>query len=368
MQATRSYEYNTVFNIGYQQGRVGRRTNPRASTKELPAASSWGANELFAFRVVVEAADSRVLPHLTPERLSIDALIAPNSDLAGLAKSTPPNLPLSVEMDLSTKFGHSLGQFWAALADVVADEPEETDDQGGLAQDGVGEDDASTAAPPPAAKDSRPRNGFAEKQRSQTWWMRRTRSSALQALAKPIPRSALTMTPSSRLVMAWTGRERSRRSDWSSVSLECRGCLSVGAVTVGGRQIRAEDDGGLRLRMLSTEGEHAYHRSRVSDCYHLLSETKRRFQHHHEGRPPISDAWLGQKTAEALVARLVRRPVHQDPVVVVIAAARRYVRFLQFRITDEYLRDVETRKPQLTLPVTGTVWLDLGIKWTGRAP
>jgi hypothetical protein len=43
----------------------------------------------------------------------------------------------------------------------------------------------------------------------------------------------------------------------------------------------------------------------------------------------------------------------------IIAAARHYICFLQFNISDEYLCDVEKEEPQLTLPVISTGWLDL---------
>ncbi|KAI0142983.1 hypothetical protein GGR57DRAFT_372947 [Xylariaceae sp. FL1272] len=346
---------------------------------ELPAASSWGRNELFAFRVVVEAANSRVLPHLTPKELSIDALIDSNSDLAGLTKPTPSNLRISVEMDLSTRFGHSLGQFWAALGDVVADDPEETDAQGDSAQDRVGEDEASSSTttsttssqgqPPPKrirrkaevpdmvdATHARFGSSSPRQASSQV----DTDDDAFVPSGHDLDRARETQTE--RLVTCFV-RHILHSAPYQQLQLEhrleCRGRLSVAAVTVGGMQIRAEDDGGLRLRVLIPEGQDAYYPSRVSDCYHLLFETKRRF-HHYEGRPHVSDAWLGQMTAEALVARLKRRRVHSDPFVIIIAAARQYVRFFQFCITDQYLLDVGMADPKLTLPVAGTVWLDLG--------
>ncbi|KAI0394770.1 hypothetical protein F5Y17DRAFT_457682 [Xylariaceae sp. FL0594] len=119
-----------------------------------------------------------------------------------------------------------------------------------------------------------------------------------------------------------------------------------------------EDDGGLRLRepLQSGEGYTLHPRN----CYYTILEAKKLFQQFHEGRPVISDAWLGQMTAEALAGRLTRQELgNRNPNVFVIAASSHYLRFLHFVITDEYLLEVEQDRPELTLPVTSTRWLDL---------
>ncbi|KAI0966457.1 hypothetical protein F4678DRAFT_295897 [Xylaria arbuscula] len=92
--------------------------------------------------------------------------------------------------------------------------------------------------------------------------------------------------------------------------LECRTPLATAVIMSGGWSIRAEDDGGLRWRptltLFDRNMQAYYMRSQLAECYHVLFEAKKQFQHIYDGRPTISDNWLGQMTAEALVGRLVR--------------------------------------------------------------
>ncbi|KAI0469918.1 hypothetical protein GGR56DRAFT_154996 [Xylariaceae sp. FL0804] len=376
----------TYFETVTSKNALPRAATLRQRLVRLPAASAWGADELSAFRVVVVApnARARVLRHFADQsRFTLDE-IRKDPDLAGLAglvRRAPPDLPLCVETDLAARFGPTLGQFWSALADVMVHGQEE---QGALVQNGndataegrAETDDESVSLPsspePPPPKRIRRRaeydgmidptqERFASSSPHQTNSQVCTDDDAFvptddgaetarelmtERLLTCFVRHVLCSTPHARLFL--------------QNRLECRARLPVAVSTEGGRSIRAEDDGGLRLRALwPDKGEHAYHRSRRSDCYHLLFEAKRRFLHIHDGRPTISDAWLGQMTAEALAARLIRREHYRDPDVFVVAAARQHVCFLQFHITDEYLTDVEAEKPHLTLPVTSTQWLDL---------
>ncbi|KAI0530241.1 hypothetical protein GGR58DRAFT_246506 [Xylaria digitata] len=143
--------------------------------------------------------------------------------------------------------------------------------------------------------------------------------------------------------------------------LECRAPLAAAVFMSGGWSIRAEDDGGLRRRpaLVTIEHDVYYIRSRLVDCYHVLFEAKKRFWHIHNGRPTVSDNWLGQMTAEALVGRLARTGTYHGSRIFIIAAARHILCFLKFDISNEYLEDIQTEEPTLILPVSCTRWLDL---------
>ncbi|KAJ8131785.1 hypothetical protein O1611_g1835 [Lasiodiplodia mahajangana] len=97
--------------------------------------------------------------------------------------------------------------------------------------------------------------------------------------------------------------------DWSPVNrLECRAPLAAKVTITGGWVIQAEDDGGLRLRSRVANNDRLdvnYLPSRLSYCYHVMFEAKKGFRII-DGQPTISDNWLGQMTAEALVERLGR--------------------------------------------------------------
>lgn len=100
----------------------------------------------------------------------------------------------------------------------------------------------------------------------------------------------------------YTQLDVSRRLEW-------RSRLFVKTATDGDWLIHAEDDGGLRLRLpkptySSGDIQVAYNRLRLSGCYHVLFEAKRRFTRFVDGRPIISDAWLGLMAAEASAGRL----------------------------------------------------------------
>ncbi|KAI0411730.1 hypothetical protein F5X98DRAFT_35758 [Xylaria grammica] len=80
--------------------------------------------------------------------------------------------------------------------------------------------------------------------------------------------------------------------------------------------IQAEDDGGLRRRPVIEERSPTYPYGRFTRsrrlvyCYDALFEAKRGFGQINNGRPSISDNWLGQMTAEALVERLARAELY----------------------------------------------------------
>ncbi|KAI0417220.1 hypothetical protein F5X98DRAFT_163798 [Xylaria grammica] len=105
--------------------------------------------------------------------------------------------------------------------------------------------------------------------------------------------------------------------DWAlNNRLDCRTHLATKVTMTGGWVIQAEDDGGLRLRRGiasgGDDGLHVYHiRSRLADCYYVMFEAKKAFQIN-DGQPTISDNWLSQMTAEALVGRLARSSFNSE--------------------------------------------------------
>jgi hypothetical protein len=225
-----------------------------------------------------------------------------------------------------------LGQFWAALADVI---------DGGQAQDSLNledghasegkskvedEDIASSPEQPPP---KRTRKAVEHPDMVDSTQEQFASSSPYQPSSQVSTEDDAFMPPNDgfdaareikteRLVTCFL-RHILYSVPYEELELqnrfECRSRLSVGVFTEGGWCIRAEDDGRLRLRLQTflRNGERAYHRPRLSDCYYVLFEAKKRFQHIREGRPTISDAWLGQMTAEALAGRLTRRQYYTDP-------------------------------------------------------
>ncbi|GKT67374.1 hypothetical protein ColTof4_14076 [Colletotrichum tofieldiae] len=112
-------------------------------------------------------------------------------------------------------------------------------------------------------------------------------------------------------------------------------------------QFGSIDDGGLWIRSLNKK-----RRARVA-----LLEAKRFIGHIDDGHPVLSDAWLAQIVGEALAVRLapdVWAGPHET--VIVIAAARYFVRFFQLHVTDSYLNDLskcvatEAAKPKTEPP------------------
>ncbi|RTE68701.1 hypothetical protein BHE90_016918 [Fusarium euwallaceae] len=116
----------------------------------------------------------------------------------------------------------------------------------------------------------------------------------------------------------------------------------------------AIDDGGLCLRR-QIGGSFVLSRNQV-----VALEAKRRFQIIEDGRPVISDECFAQMACEAIAARLV------DPLeelrhesVIIVNATQYYVCFLQFEITDDYLKQFHSDAPSLFLNVHSTPWFDL---------
>ncbi|WQF90311.1 hypothetical protein CDEST_15325 [Colletotrichum destructivum] len=112
-------------------------------------------------------------------------------------------------------------------------------------------------------------------------------------------------------------------------------------------QFGSIDDGGLWIRSLSKKT-----RARVA-----VLEAKRFIGHVDDGCPVLSDPWLAQIVGEALAVRLAPDTwMGPRETIIVIAAARYFVRFFQLRVTDSYLEDLskcvatEAAKPKTEPP------------------
>lgn len=308
--------------------------------KRLPAASSWGARELYAFRVVVDATRTRVLPSFAEQSASGHDLISSNPALLALVQPAPANLPTLVETDLATRYGPTLGQFWASLADVLSGEQGqdllgvEAGHAGPIAFEGeaIGDEDlggGGMASSPELPPSKRIRKTVQHSDMVDSTQVQFGSSS-------PFRPGSQVSTQDDAFVSAEYGVDAAREVKTERLvacflrhilysfpyedlgllrRIECRTRLSVGVSTEGGWTVRAEDDGGLRVRIgtINQNGENIYDPPRLVYSYRVLFETKRLFQHIDEGRPTISDAWLGQMTAEALVGRLARKATDDDP-------------------------------------------------------
>ncbi|KAK1991693.1 hypothetical protein LX36DRAFT_715879 [Colletotrichum falcatum] len=97
-----------------------------------------------------------------------------------------------------------------------------------------------------------------------------------------------------------------------------------------------------------------------------ILEAKRKMGRAVDGKPLLSDGYLGQMVGEALAARL-EHDAWKGPndCIIVILAARHYIRFLQVKISDDYVAQLKERSYDDKAPfteyicVTATRWFDL---------
>ncbi|GAW21429.1 hypothetical protein ANO14919_109480 [Xylariales sp. No.14919] len=337
--------------------------------KKLPRGSSWAADELTTFRVVVNATNTRVLPYLKESTAPCDDLFI-DPAIAQLLQPTP-DLGGKTDIDLVSEYGGPLGQFWAALGELVPD-------RGAYTEPGKKGDGHVPSSPLDQPAPKRNRIAVEHADMVDSTQMQVGSSSPAQESSQVSSRDDAFVAenhehdPMAREV----NTERLLTCfvryilysipylDWAlNNRLDCRTHLATKVTMTGGWVIQAEDDGGLRLRRgMASDGDdglHVYYiRSRSADCYHVMFEAKKAFQIN-DGQPTISDNWLGQMTAEALVGRLARSNFNSESHVLIIAAALHFVCFLDFDITDGYLEDIQQETPTLTLPVGYTSWLDL---------
>ncbi|KAI0140193.1 hypothetical protein GGR57DRAFT_439909 [Xylariaceae sp. FL1272] len=311
---------------------------------KLPPGSSWTAEELATFRVVVKVT-SRLHPLLLAKTADCDDFLS-NPAIKDLLQVTP-HLWGWTETDLVAEYGGPLGQFWAALTDPAAKRNRIAVDHAGMVESTTMQIGSSSPVQSSSQASSQD-DAFVPADQARLM----TREVSTQRLLDCFVRCALYAIPFD----AWGKQDR----------IEVRTPVNT-TVTLGGRwTIQAEDDGGLRRRPGPAQPSRTYPYGRflrptplLDHSYDALFEAKRGFGQFENGRPGISDKWLGQMTAEALVGRLRRKVVYLTEYVFIIAAARSSVCFLCFEISDDYLEDIQEDEPTMVLPVTCTTWLDL---------
>ncbi|KAF2968662.1 hypothetical protein GQX73_g4926 [Xylaria multiplex] len=336
---------------------------------KLPPGSSWTARELATFRVVVKATNTRLHPFLLESTAACDDFLS-NPAIIDLLQPTP-TLWDRTESDLMTQYGGPLGQFWAALAEVVR-----LDHATGVKQN---HDIPGSPLGQPTPKRNRIAVNHEDMVDSNT--LQIGSSSPAQPSSQASPKGDAFVPADGAPFMTRDFNTQHLLScfvrcalysipfdDWGkSNRIEVRTPVTATVTMSEGWIIQAEDDGGLKKRRRRNLQDHSpaypygcFTRSgRLVYCYDALFETKRGFGQIYNGRPSISDNWLGQMTAEALVGRLARAEIYNTEHIFVIAAARSFVCFLCFEISDAYLADIQGGDPTMVLPVTCTSWLDL---------
>ncbi|KAJ2991224.1 hypothetical protein NUW58_g2590 [Xylaria curta] len=227
-----------------------------------------------------------------------------------------PDLCDWTENGLVEKHGVRLGQFWAALAEVVP-----LDDTTRVKQN---HERPSSPLGQPTPKRNRVAVNHADMVDSTT--LQIGSSSPAQPSSQASSRDDAFVAADGDLSMT---REFNTQyllscfvrcvlysipsNDWEKKDqMEVRPPVTASVDIGDDWSVQAEDDGGLRRRPGHKERSptHPYggcKRSRdLVYCYDALFETKRGFGQINNGRPSISDKWLGQMTAEALVGRITR--------------------------------------------------------------
>ncbi|KAJ3561087.1 hypothetical protein NPX13_g9080 [Xylaria arbuscula] len=291
--------------------------------RHLPSSSSWVADELATFHVIVNDSDSRVLAYLKQSTAPCDDLFR-NPDIAPLLQPTPDLRRFSL-LDQPTANPNPIT---VEHADIVDSTPMQV---------------GSSNPAQESSQISFHNDAFVAENHN------------------PMARDEATgelLTSFVRLILHSIPHE-----DWAlNNRLECRAALATEATMTGGHVIQAEDDGGLLLRRriasVGDDGRPTYYApSQPADCYHAIFK-KTGFQTN-DGRPTFPNNCFGQMTAAALAGRLIRSSINSESHVLIIAVARQFVCFLDFDITDDYLEDIQSETPDLTLPVSYTDWLDL---------
>ncbi|KAM3505739.1 hypothetical protein MY10362_002770 [Beauveria mimosiformis] len=286
------------------------------------------------------------------------------------------------ELALVSRYGHSLGQVWAALAmfrgpparrlaqPFVPPAANQSGGNGNNDDNGNNDGSGDPAGRPKRARRNTQQPGFVD---SST--MEIESSSPIQASSQGSSmgyfdeethtRAAGSEDETLRLITCALRHvlyfaPPHNKPDMSAV-VEVRDAkVRLKTRTQLGHSLVAVDDGGLCLRRLH-EGVYQTNRK-----YVLMLETKNKLQCFHEGRPIISDACLAQMTCQALTAKIadpLTELVHGRLLtlhsVIILHAAQHYVCFLQFDIPEEYLDDLESVTPTAFLQVSRTHWYNL---------
>ncbi|KAI1366036.1 hypothetical protein F5Y08DRAFT_338103 [Xylaria arbuscula] len=274
------------------------------SKRHFPSGSSWVADELATFHVIVNDSDSRVLAYLKQSTAPCDDLFR-DPNIAPLLQPTPDLRRFSL-LDQPTANPNPIT---VEHADMVDSTPVQA---------------GSSSPAQESSQISFHNDAFVAENHNPV-----ARDEATGELLPSFVRLILHSIP---------------HEDWAlNNRLECRGALATEATMTAS----VGDDGRPTY----------YAPSRPADCYHAIFK-KTGFQTH-DGRPTFPDNCFGQMTAAALAGRLKRSSINSESHVLIIAVARQFVCFLDFDITDDYLEDIQSETPDLTLPVSYTDWLDL---------
>lgn len=352
------------------------------------AASDWGREHLFACRVIRRYAQPNILPIL--------AEYTQHSDLMSSAEIVKfVEGPKSAYMTRSEhhlvrdiEYGISLGQTWAAMAKlraeqdnprrdmlIDAEDGDESDDDRGtkrlrrrtLQDDGfIDSSMIQVGSSSPLAEGSQGTSsvGYID---SETHFFLNSPEDETLRLASSVIRHILYFAPPQDSVA-------------SPIVVEFRDAKArLSTLTPRlGRKLVATDDGGLCLR------EESHGAFRVSKNRVAILEAKRHFQCLEHGRPVVSDQCFAQMTCEALVARLAdplrelqhnryrsgnflspmeymyaSRGLTTEYSVLLINATQHYMCFLHFEFSVDYLQDFESTAPSSFLHVTSTPWFDI---------
>ncbi|PHH81002.1 hypothetical protein CDD82_1383 [Ophiocordyceps australis] len=122
----------------------------------------------------------------------------------------------------------------------------------------------------------------------------------------------------------------------------------------GAQHFRAEDDGGICYRK-----RHPKEGLQIIDNHIAILEAKREVTAFVDGRPHISDRCLGQMTCEAILMRSEKTRALPGNSVVIIHAAQTYLRFFEFEISEQYIKEFPRPSRNSFINVYSTGWLDL---------
>ncbi|KAK3694152.1 hypothetical protein B0T22DRAFT_437255 [Podospora appendiculata] len=321
----------------------------RRKQHDLPAASGWGTEELFASR-------SGVLRYRTA---SSSAFLEPPSrptvaELSRIIDPLQPGNELLAETELMLLLGGTAGMFWAALhrftgpqhlrmmgADVHADAHSDADDLempdlGDVAGIGAQSDDHLPSLAP-----CLPQRTRRQAQQHPDY----VDSSHIQiASSSPVPDSHQSSSFASDNVGYVSREEHTRRAISEDATVELASAFLRHALVYCQLQnITSADSSSLLLLeysgMRRPDGEialldkhSAAHFVRHGEVLALL-EAKKHFNLIQDGRPVITDRILGQ----VAVTPDQRDNLDSPRTVVIILATRQYLCFPSFNIPDAYV-------------------------------
>ncbi|KAK5653271.1 hypothetical protein OQA88_9170 [Cercophora sp. LCS_1] len=326
---------------------------------ELPAASGWSAQELFASRVVVHHVRGGVLKHRISRSSSGFLKPPPKQSSAELSKIITQLRPGDedlTETELIHRLGGTAGMFWAALLQfrrqhaapvsgpVAADSNTEANsDVSDLEMPDLDDDtqqhpgyidsskiNVASSSPTsdlyPSSSFTSDNAGHVPREEHAAWAIS---EDATVQLASTFLRHALVHCPLQHFAAAGTPPQL--LLEFSGIRRRMLAHFRDGAL-----ELEATADGEVTLLRRNAMGRFV-DRGQVL----VLLEAKKRFKLVHEGRPVITDNVLGQMVGEALTLRLslgAAESGYFEDTIVVVAATRQYLCFVSFYIPDAYVR------------------------------